>query len=79
MKNGQTLEIWHANSEGVPLRRLRRRWRGQGYYGCHEVFFHAPKRGGKKGPCQYKEIARRFVLWRKTRDMEALIKTWQQA
>ena len=36
--------------------------------------FHAPTREGKKVIRQYKEIARRFVLWRQ-RDMEALIKT----
>ena len=39
---------------------------------------HAPTRGGKNGNKQFKELARRFVLWRQ-RDMEGLIRTWQKA
>jgi hypothetical protein len=46
-------------------------WMSQG-------LLHAPTRGGKNGTRKFKEIAGRFVLW-KQRDMEGLIKLWQQA
>jgi len=39
---------------------------------------HAPQRGGKNGTRQYKELARRFVMWRQN-DMLGLIKTWKMA
>jgi len=39
---------------------------------------HASSRGGKKGARQYREMARRFVAWRK-RDMQALLKIWRLA
>jgi hypothetical protein len=39
---------------------------------------HAPTRGGNNGSRQYKELARRFVMWRQ-RDMGELIKIWQAA
>ena len=39
---------------------------------------HAPQRGGKIGARQYKELARRFVMWRQ-RDMLRLVKKWKMA
>jgi hypothetical protein len=39
---------------------------------------HAPQRGGKNGARQYKELARRFVMWRQ-RDMLGLVKKWKMA
>ena len=39
---------------------------------------HASGRGGKKGARQYRDLARRFVAWRK-RDMHGLLKTWRMA
>ena len=39
---------------------------------------HESRRGGKNGARQYRDMARRFTLWR-TRDMEQLIKGWRQA
>jgi hypothetical protein len=39
---------------------------------------HAPQRGGKNGTRQYKEPARRFVMWRQ-KDMLGLIKAWKMA
>ena len=39
---------------------------------------HASSRGGKKGARQYREMARRFVAWRK-RDMQGLLKIWRLA
>jgi hypothetical protein len=39
---------------------------------------HAPLRGGKNGIRQYKEMARRFVMWRQ-RDMSGLVKAWKMA
>ncbi len=37
---------------------------------------HAPQRGGNKGSKKYRELARRFVMWRQ-RDMLALVKSWK--
>jgi hypothetical protein len=37
---------------------------------------HAPQRGGTNGARQYKELARRFVMWRQ-KDMLGLVKTWK--
>ena len=39
---------------------------------------HASSKGGKKGARQYRDLARRFVAWRK-RDMQGLLKTWRMA
>jgi hypothetical protein len=39
---------------------------------------HAPQRGGKNGARQYRELARRFVMWRQ-RDMLGLVKKWKMA
>jgi len=39
---------------------------------------YAPQRGGKNGARQYKELARRFVMWRQ-KDMLGLVKTWKMA
>ena len=40
---------------------------------------HAPRRGGKSGARQYRELlARRFVMWRQ-RDMLGLVKAWKMA
>jgi len=39
---------------------------------------HASSRGGKKGAMQFKDLARRFVMWRR-RDMQGLMKAWRQA
>jgi hypothetical protein len=39
---------------------------------------HATSRGGKKGARQFRDLARRFVMWRQ-RDMMGLIKAWKQA
>jgi hypothetical protein len=39
---------------------------------------HAPRRGGKNGARQYRELARRFVMWRQ-RDMLELMKAWKMA
>ena len=38
----------------------------------------ASSRGGQKGASQYRDMARRFVAWRK-RDMHGLLKTWRMA
>ena len=38
----------------------------------------APQRGGKNGARQYRELARRFVMWRQ-RDMLGLVKKWKMA
>ena len=37
---------------------------------------HALSRGGKKGSRQFRDLARRFVLWRH-RDMKGLVKAWR--
>jgi hypothetical protein len=39
---------------------------------------HAPHRGGKNGARQYRELARRFVMWRQ-RDMLGEVKKWKMA
>jgi hypothetical protein len=39
---------------------------------------HATNRGGKKGARQFRDLARRFVMWRQ-RDMTGLMKAWRQA
>ena len=39
---------------------------------------HAFGRGGKKGAIPYRDLARRFVAWRK-RDMQGLLETWRMA
>jgi len=39
---------------------------------------YASRRGGKKGARQFRDLARRFVMWRQ-RDMKGLIKAWRQA
>jgi hypothetical protein len=39
---------------------------------------HAPQREGKNGARQYKEVARRFVMWRQ-RDMVEIVKKWKMA
>ncbi len=39
---------------------------------------HASSRGGQKGARQYRDMARRFVAWRK-RDMTGLLKMWRMA
>ena len=39
---------------------------------------HAPQRGGKNGARQYREMARRFVMWRQ-RDVLGLVKKWKMA
>jgi hypothetical protein len=39
---------------------------------------YAPKRGGKNGTRQYKELARRFIMWRQ-KDMLGLVKAWKMA
>jgi len=39
---------------------------------------HAPRRGGKARARQYKELARRFVMWRQ-RDMLGMVKAWKAA
>ena len=39
---------------------------------------HAPQRGGKNGARQYRELARRFVMWRQ-KNMLDLVKTWKMA
>jgi hypothetical protein len=39
---------------------------------------HAPQRGGKNGTRQYRELARRFIMWRQ-RDMMGLVKKWKMA
>jgi hypothetical protein len=43
-----------------------------------QVLLHAPQRGGKNGTRQYRELARRFVMWRQ-RDMLGLVKKWKMA
>ena len=37
---------------------------------------HASSRGGRKGARHYRDMARRFVTWRK-RDMQGLLKIWR--
>jgi hypothetical protein len=39
---------------------------------------HSPQRGGKNRARQYRELARRFVMWRQ-RDMLGLVKAWKMA
>jgi len=39
---------------------------------------HASSREGKKGARQFRDLARRFVMWRQ-RDMTELMKAWRQA
>ncbi len=39
---------------------------------------HAPKRGEKNGARRYKELTRRFVMWRQ-KDMLGLVKAWKMA
>jgi hypothetical protein len=39
---------------------------------------HAPQRGGNNGARQYRDLARRFVMWRQ-RDMIGLMKNWKMA
>ena len=39
---------------------------------------HATSRGGKNGARQFKDLAKRFVMWRQ-RDMLGLMKTWRQS
>ena len=39
---------------------------------------HSPQRGGKNGVRQYRDIARRFVMWRQ-RDMMGLMRVWKAA
>ncbi len=39
---------------------------------------HAPQRRGKNGTRQYRELARRFVMWRE-RDMLGLVNAWRMA
>jgi len=43
-----------------------------------EGLLHSPRRGGKNGARQYKDMARRFLMWRQ-RDMMDLMKTWKAA
>ena len=37
---------------------------------------HASYRGGQKGARKYRDLARRFVTWRK-KDMQGFLKTWR--
>ena len=39
---------------------------------------HTPQRGGKNGARQFRELARRFVMWRQG-DMLGLVKAWKMA
>jgi hypothetical protein len=39
---------------------------------------HATSREGKKGAIQFRDLAKRFVMWRQ-RDMLGLVKTWRHA
>ena len=39
---------------------------------------HAPSRGGQKGARKFRDLARRFVMWRQ-KDMLGLIKVWKGA
>jgi len=39
---------------------------------------HAPSRGGQKGTRQFRELARRFVMWRH-KDIMGLMKVWKGA
>jgi hypothetical protein len=38
---------------------------------------HTSSRGGEKGERQFRDLARRFVIWRQ-RDMDGLMKAWRQ-
>ena len=39
---------------------------------------YASSRGGEKGSRQFRDLAKRFVMWRQ-RDMMGLMKAWKQA
>jgi len=39
---------------------------------------HATRRGGQDGARQFRELAKRFVMWRK-KDMMGLMKVWKGA